>query len=239
MQKGYELRRATSDDLIEYAGTLPFTYASQMCLINAHKLYWRLCLGRTDPGPAESIRCPKRPKMRYRGLEGSEQARALIACAGDISLAAQLACALLYFPALRCAETASLPWSADLGDWLDVMGKGAQPRTVPIHPDLRVLLDEHRADANGSPYVLPGRYPHTHVANNTVNVWCKLAGAAAGLGNVTPHMLRYTAGATMHDEAGDLRAVGEYMGHSRSSLSVTAGYTRSTEKKMRELMNTL
>jgi site-specific recombinase XerC len=175
--------------------------------------------------------------MRYRGLE-REQARSLIEAAGVFSLRHRAVCALLYFASLRCSEAAGLRTSADLGNWLSIVGKGAQSRMVPIHPDLRAALDA-AGPPKGEAYYFPGRRPGTHISPATVNQYVRVAAAAAGLGHVTPHQLRYTSGAAMLDRFGDLRAVGEYLGHSRSSLSITAGYTRTTDAKMFEMTTAL
>jgi site-specific recombinase XerC len=235
---GKSLVRASADDLIDYAeACVPFTYASRQTFINAHRAFWRHHLGKGDEGPADSIRCPGRPKMVYRGLDAAEDAYAVIEAAKKWGRGAHAACALCYYAGLRCAETASLPRTADGGEWLHVMGKGAQPRSNWIHEELRGALDG--LTVNGSPFFLPGRKPDSHVSPNTVNTWVRLAGAAAGLGHVTPHMLRYTSGAIMLDESGDLRGTGEFLGHSPSSMAVTVGYTRTKRAQARALVETL
>lgn len=231
-------RKATLVELIEYADTLPFTYASRNAFIKAHKAYWRLHMKRKDEPLADSLFCPRRPDMVYRGLDGPEEARRVIAAAATMDVRAEAACALGYFTALRCAEIAALPRSAVKGENLNVMGKGAKPRTLPIVDELRDVLDRvHRLE--GTPWTLPGRPKTVHVATNTVLNWVKLAGERAGLGVVTPHMLRYTAGGQMLDESDDLKGTGMFLGHSRNSLSITAGYTRRKEAKLRRLADTL
>lgn len=244
--RGRVLNRATIDDLIDYAETLPFTYGSRQAFINALRAYYRHHLRRAEPTPAESLRCPSRPPMVYRGLESGADARSLIEAAGRWGNAPRAAAALGYYAALRCEEIASLPREGDWGDQLNVMGKGAQPRIVPVHAELRTILDAQVADiekdhrARHSPYFFPGRYSvHAHASTQTVYMWIKVAGADAGLGNVTPHMLRYTSAAVMYESEKDLRATGEYLGHSRSSSAITWGYTRTRDIKMRALMQSL
>ncbi len=244
--RGTTARAATTDDLLDYAATLPFTYWSMQRIINAYKAWWRIYLKRKDDCPADSIRCPSRPRQVYRGLETGHDARTLITAARDLDgLRAQAVCALLYFAALRNEEAASLPMAADQESTLHIIGKGAQSRTVPIARDLRVILDEwfverNRRPQSRSPFMFPGRLYGSPISTNTVNVCVGRAGAAAGLGHVTPHQLRYTAGARMYEFAGaDLRATGVFLGHSASSSAITWGYTRSTDRKLRELADSL
>ncbi len=237
--RGLSARATTVTDVLDYADALPFTYASQQTFIRTLNAYWRLHLRRgASPSPGDSVRCPKRPEQTYRGLDSAEEARALIAAAASIDLRAETAAALCYFAALRCAETATLPRSADEGSDLNVMGKGAQPRTVPIHDDLRDVLDRCYG-LRDSVWMLPGRCISSPVATNTVLTWVRLAGERAGLGRVTPHMLRYTAGGVMLDATDDLHGTAKYLGHSKNSLSITAGYTRRKREKLVTLMNTL
>lgn len=240
-ERGSSARSATADELIAYADAqVPFTYGSRQGIINAYKVYWRLHLRRSGPSPSESIRCPKRPRMIYKGLESGEDARLVIKHAKAISPAAGMAVALLYFAGARCAEAAEMPWSADEGEWIHIMGKGAQPRRVPVHEELRAMLDDYSALRSESSYMFPGRYgPDHHVHTQTVYTWVRVAGAAALQGHVHPHRLRYTFGGSIVDETKDLRAAAELMGHAPSSLGITMGYSRSRIVRLKEAIATL
>lgn len=179
--------------------------------------------------------------MVYKGLDSGEDARLVIKHAKAISDAAGLAVALLYFAGARCAEAAEMPWAADEGAWLHIMGKGAQPRRVPVHEELRATIEEFRTSVRTeSRYMFPGRFgPHHHVHTQTVYMWVRVAGAAAGFGHMHPHMLRYTYGGRIVDETQDLRAAAELMGHAPSSLSVTMGYSRTAVVRLKEAIATL
>lgn len=234
---GTSARSASFEQVLDYADTLAYTYATRNTFIRAYKHYWHH-LKRTGPCAADSVFCPKRPEMFYRGLDDGAAARAVISAAASIDIRAEAACALGYFAALRCAEIAALPRDAVQGDWLHVMGKGARKRELPIVDELDDVLTR-LLGAHESPWALPGRGEGAHVSTNTVLTWVRLAGERAGLGRVTTHMLRYTAGGVMLDETDDLAGVGKYLGHSRNSMSVTSGYTRRKADKLKRLGRTL
>lgn len=237
--RGGAARDATVEDILDYTDALPFTYASRQRFVNAHKAFWRVHLRRPEPAPSTSVFCPKRPEQVYRGLEDGDEARAVIAAAATIDPRAAAGAALCYFAALRCTEAATLSRASDEGEQLDVMGKGAQPRKVPIVDELRDRLDICYRSGAPSTWVLPSQRSRTHVSATTLQTWIRLAGERAGLGRVTPHVLRYTAGGVMLDSTDDLYGTGKYLGHSKNSLSVTAGYTRRTRKRMIELSEKL
>lgn len=237
-EHGSDLRRLTTEELLDYAATLPFTYASQQRLANAVKAYWRHHLKRASPCPAESIRCPTKPPMVYRGLE-PEEARALVAASRAQGSAPHVATSLLYYAGLRVGEVAEMLRASDRGDSLWIVGKGAQTRVVPVHDYLRAALDTYVQNLNGSRWVFPGRLGDTHISTMTVTTWVRVAGFQALGKRVTPHQLRYTYGAAILDGTGNLRLAGEMLGHSKSSISVTAGYTRTRRLEKREALGAL
>lgn len=230
----------TEDDLIGFAATIPFTYASQMQFVCAFKAYWSSAVMRNpDACPAKAVRVPPKPEMTCKAVTGDELDRVLSAASKEgPGVLAQVG--LLYYGALRRFEVAELPRSADYSDWLRFMAKGARIRNVPITDELREILDAYYASRDDdSPWMFPGRMAGTHVSPATVWSNLRIVGAASGVRDLRPHRLRHTAGATMHDATGDLRGTAEFLGHSMSSLSVTAGYTMTKQQRLRELGSTL
>lgn len=234
------LAEIDADTLINYADTLPLTYASRNTIQNAFRALWRHHMGKPDPGPADALYVPPRPPMECKAIETDDVRRLLQAARFEGETCHAIVC-LLYYAALRREETATLLRSGVEGPWLSVTGKGNKVRTLPVHPELRDALDALSALKidEKSPYVFPGRQRGTHISTNTVAVWVRVAAARAGLSRVRPHQLRHSAAATMNDTTGDLRATGEFLGHSRHSLAVTQGYTRTTKQRMVLMMETL
>jgi integrase len=138
--------------------------------------------------------------------------------------------------ALRRFEIAKMEWSrfdTDLA-WYRVTGKYSKTATLPVHRHLIAEL-EYRRD--GSPWVFPGRYEGRHVNPATVGAWCAMVGREAGIDHLTPHELRHTTLAVANDNTQDLRSVQTFARHSKPST--TAGYTRTTATRLREVSDAL
>lgn len=232
--RGTPVERAKWEAIRDYGSTLPNTYATRSQLRNGLRSYWTY-LGRQEC-PAWAVPCPRQPQMICRALEEGQVEKLLIS-AGELGHREHTACLLLYYQALRRAETAALPWAAFLGDgWMRIVGKGRKEARLPVHDRVAAAVAAlERRD--GGAHVFAGRKVGRPVSDATVNLWVRIAGAAAGLGRVTPHMLRHTALATANDRTGDLRSVQTFARH--SSPRTTAGYTRTTERRLRDVLNSL
>lgn len=147
---------------------------------------------------------------------------------------AGLAVALALYLGLRREEMAALRWDAFRAGWVTIVGKGDRSRTLPVHPVVTDLLAKHpRTDET---WVFPGR-DRPHVSPATIWEWIRNVAEAAGVGQVPPHQLRHTCLATANDSTGDLRSTQEWAGHSRPET--TAGYTRTTAKRLTAVMEAL
>lgn len=228
---------ATTTDLLDFADTLPLTYASRMALYSAFTAWWKVNGYKQTLNPASSLNIPKKPEMLWKGLE-KEEAHSLIGHSKQFGPRNYAICCLLYYAGLRNEEAAALLRSAPRDGFLHVMGKGLKPRVIPLHERLAEALEALDTPPDAL-YMFPGRFPKTHISTNTVNVYVGLAGAAAGLGKITPHQLRHTYGGWLVDEFGDLRAAAELLGHSFKSLNVTAGYSRTKQERKREMIDSL
>ena len=85
-------------------------------------------------------------------------------------------------------------------------------------------------------WVFSGRL-NGHVHPATVWTWVVNLAEGAGIERVTTHRLRHTCLATANDNTGDLRAVQDFARHSK--VDTTAGYTRSTERRLRTVMESI
>lgn len=226
------LRRCSPQIVASYVSTTPYTNATRSLIRNALVAYW-LYLGRRE-FPAWVVKVPRKPPMICRALEESEL-EALFCAAQSLGTYEYAAIACMYFAALRREETCSLRWEDFLeGGWLRVVGKYATEHRLPVHEKLVDILGKLPRTFE---WVFPGRLPGTHVSPNTINVWVNLAAARAGLEGISPHRLRHSSLAFANDRTGDLRAVQSFARH--RDPAVTAGYTRATEAKLRQVVGVL
>jgi integrase/recombinase XerD len=145
---------------------------------------------------------------------------------------------LLYASGLRVSELVSLR-IADVeleAGTLTCFGKGSKQRRIPIGRSSihylknyfivrQRLLDGRRSDLlfvekNGSPI-------------SRQKFWKIITGygVSAGLGHVTPHMLRHTFATTLIENGADLRSVQMMLGH--SNINTTQVYTHVTNDRLK------
>lgn len=229
-----ELRRANWRDVRRYADArLPYTYASRQGLRSAIAAYWRY-LGRSN-SPTWAITGPKKKRGTYRGLDTEEQKDRVLDAARKMSPRDYAMHCALYYQGLRREECATLRWDGIDGRSVRGIGKGGYEYEMPLHPRFAEAVKALEPD--GSPYVFPGRWPGTHVSPNTVWMSVRLAGAAAGLGRVTPHMMRHTSISTVLDRTGNARTAAEFARH--HDLSTIHVYTRTAREVLVEGMAAL
>lgn len=229
------LRKAAWRDVRAYANDrLPFTYASRQGLRSAIRSYWAF-LGR-DAAPTWAVESPKKKRGQYKGLDTGEQKDRVLAAAKRSSARDYAILCALYYQGLRREECATLRWDGIDGRSVRGVGKGGYEYELPL--DLR-FVDAIRAlePAPGNPYVFPGRWPGTHISPNTVWMSVRLAGAAAGLGRVTPHQLRHTSIAVVLDTTGNARTAAEFARH--RDLSTIHIYTRTAREQLLQGMSAL
>lgn len=150
------------------------------------------------------------------------------AASGIAGLAVQVA----LYTAGRRSEVASLAWANvdfDRGTITLTRPKVRDRLQLPLHPNLADVLSS-RYDREQQ-WVFPGRYGG-HVAPAMIWEWVRDVATAAGLGRVTPHMLRRTSLTRINDSTRDLRAAQLFAGHSRPET--TALYTRVSDDRMRD-----
>ena len=109
---------------------------------------------------------------------------------------------------------------------LTVIGKGRRQRLVPIPPTtlqaLRNLWKTHKHEQ----YLFPNRYGKSYVSDCSVRVAFKYACAAAGIKDVTPHVLRHSFATRLLEQGVDIRIVQMLLGH--ASIHSTEVYTHLT-----------
>ena len=133
---------------------------------------------------------------------------------------------LLYATGLRVSELAAL----DLGEvdrsarTVRVLGKGRKERIVPFGGQAARALDAYlgqRVESRG-PLVTNRR--GGRLTARAIHTIVRRSARAAGITRrVSPHTLRHTFATHLLDAGADLRAIQEFLGHSR--LSTTQRYT--------------
>lgn len=216
--------------LAEWARTLPNSHSTRGQVAASLRHYWEWT-DRVNP-PAKAIRVPPRPEMVCRTLEAGET-RDLVKVALGWWPQGTVVLMGLYL-ALRRFEIAKAEWRRFDGtlDWYTVMGKRSKTATLPVHPVLRAELEGHR----GEGWVFPGRFGGS-VNPVTVGEWIDHVAKAAGVVDLVPHRLRHTSLTWAVDAGTQLRDVQTFARHSDPGM--TAKYTRTTSRRLREVVEAL
>lgn len=136
---------------------------------------------------------------------------------------------LMYGSGLRLSEVVSLNLNQVLLDegWVHVLGKGQKQRQVPLGRksiDALCRYLPQRIAADGEEALFTNRSGHRlsgRQIENRLNQWAIQKGCDRHL---SPHMFRHSYASHLLQNAHDIRAVQELLGH--SSLSTTQQYTR-------------
>src|SRR6202022_449409 len=110
--------------------------------------------------------------------------------------------------------------------WLHVpLGKLRNDRYIPLHPQLKDLLDEWLARR---PAGLRSRYLFVEhgqrIGHNRVDRAVAHVSASAGIGHVTPHQLRHTLATQAINRGMSLEAIAALLGH--RSMRMTMVYAK-------------
>ena len=114
--------------------------------------------------------------------------------------------------------------------WLRVpVGKLHSDRYIPLHPQLKALLDDwlaERSDALRTNYLFTD-HGRRITASRVDSAVAKVA-RSAGLGRVSPHQLRHTLATQAINRGMSLEAIAALLGH--RSLSMTLVYARIADR---------
>lgn len=150
-------------------------------------------------GPAHSARRPADPgSAAATVIDDGAAAKLLQAARADPDPFVRLAVEFLARTGLRLGEFMDLTTDAvvQIGSayWLrGPIGKLHNDRYIPLHPQLKAMLDEWLADR---PPELRTNYVFMHHGRRISRAWVRKGlyrvAMAAGIGRVTPHQLRHT-----------------------------------------------
>ena len=193
--------------------------------------------------PSTNLETPKSWQSLPHFLTAEEVARLLCApdFSTDLGLRDKTMLEVLYATGLRVTELVSLAaanLNLDLG-FLTVFGKGGKERAVPLGIS---AVEWTRKYIAIRPRLL-GRDKTTatlfineggHVLSRQ-GFWrlIVLYGEKAGIGHITPHLLRHSFATHLLENGADLRSVQMMLGH--SDISTTQIYTHITNERLREI----
>ena len=149
---------------------------------------------------------------------------------------------LFYMTGMRLSElvglkTDSLSFASDS---IRVVGKGNKERLIPLHPDLKPIINKYNdvrkeVDINNSQsYFLTkkGEPVYPKLVYRVVKHYLSMI---TPLQKCSPHVLRHTFATHLLNQGADLNAIKELLGH--ANLSATQVYTHSTFEKLKRNYN--
>jgi integrase len=169
-----------------------------------------------------------------RFIDDAASAKLIHAARADEDPFARLAIELLARTGIRKSELVRLTIDAvvQIGSayWLRIpVGKLHTDRYVPLHPQLKVLLDDwlgRRPEGLRSDlmFIERGR----PVSTNRVDDALAKVAAAAGIGHVAPHQLRHTLATQAINRGMSLEAIAALLGH--KTMTMTMVYARIADR---------
>ena len=169
-----------------------------------------------------------------RFIDDGAAAKLLIATRSDPDLFTRLSVEFLVRTGLRIGELLDVTVDAvvQIGSayWLRVpLGKLHTDRYIPLHPQLKALLDEwteQRPETLRSEYMFVehGR----RVRRSRVAKALDKVATTAGIGHVTPHQLRHTLATQAINRGMSLEALAALLGH--KTLAMTLVYARIADR---------
>jgi integrase/recombinase XerD len=258
---GRTIAGASTDDLRGYLGSLArrrFAASSVARRLSAIRQLYRFLYaeGHRADNPSAVIEGPKRNRALPKVLSIAEVDRLLAQARADMGQADQgapkqlratrLACLIevLYATGLRVSELIALPISAAERNarMLTVRGKGNKERLVPLNDAAKKAMSEYLAllSANGvrqTKWLFPSFGRTGHLTRQHFARELKALAAAAGLRQVSPHVLRHAFASHLLHNGADLRVVQTLLGH--ADISTTQIYTHVLEERLKSLVRDL
>jgi integrase/recombinase XerC len=201
--------------------------------LSAIRSFFRYLLreGETGHNPALGVRAPKVRRRLPATLDADQLDQLLSAPAADPLTSRDLAIMeLFYSSGLRLAELVALNLDQLVAqdDTLEVIGKGAKTRRVPIGAKARQALarwlgQRSRLARSGEPALFVSRRGSrisARAVQQRLGIWSLRRGAPRP---VHPHLLRHSFATHLLESSGDLRAVQELLGH--ADIGTTQVYT--------------
>jgi site-specific recombinase XerD len=169
-----------------------------------------------------------------RFLDDAAAAKLLQAARADTDPFVRLSIEVLARTGMRKSELVNLTIDAvvQIGSayWLRVpVGKLHTDRYVPLHPQLKAMIDEwlaRRPDGLRSDLMFIHKGRRINVRR--VDIALHKVAAVAGIGHVTPHQLRHTLATQAINRGMSLEAIAALLGH--KTLTMTMVYARIADR---------
>jgi integrase/recombinase XerD len=212
-------------------------------LVTVRSLYKFLVLdGHLNRDPSANLDTPKSWQSLPKFLISEEVDRLLDTpdVATDLGLRDKAMLEVLYATGLRVSELVALKLSdlnLDMG-FLLTLGKGSKERTVPLGQSAINWTKKYLTVRSR----LLGKKSSSHLFINAKgqplsrqSFWKLIVGYGekAGIGHITPHLLRHSFATHLLENGADLRSVQMMLGH--SDISTTQIYTHITNERLREV----
>jgi integrase len=169
-------------------------------------------IGYDGPNPAKGIeKFPEQKRDRF--LHADELPRFFQALAEEPDATVRDFLLVCLLCGARRGNVQTMAWADvdfDRRVWRIPTTKTGQPVTVPLSPPLVKLLQDRRINANGSPYVFPGKLAPT--VTNVGKVWAVIR-TRAGLPDLRIHDLRRSLGSWQAMTGASLPIIGKSLGH--------------------------
>ena len=241
-----DLLSLSAGDLADFVRSLhkrsldPKTIARTLVTVRA---FYKFLIqdGHLKLDPSATLEAPKSWDTLPKFLANDEVERLLASpdTATDEGLRDKAMLEVLYATGLRVSELVNLvphDLNLDLG-FIKVFGKGGKERAVPlgitaIEWTRKYLAIRSRIIGSGKSALFITEKGH---ALTRQAFWRMIVsyGEKAGIGHVTPHLLRHSFATHLLENGADLRSVQMMLGH--SDISTTQIYTHITNERLREI----
>lgn len=205
------LAEADAADLTAWFDSLPPTASTRNHALKALRqtAAWMVDSAMRPDDPTVGLERISEPRGMPRPCPAPDR---LLASAHRYGPRAAAFVSLLLFAGLRLSEARLLTWDRIEGGWIEVAGKGARSRTVPVHPRLADALHAWRQRCADPRWVFPSPYGGP-VSEGGVRWWWRRVTSDAGLEGVTPHQCRHRYGTDLYRATGDLAVTQDALGH--------------------------
>jgi len=207
------------------------SFANYMVSVFSLVFNWAIDAGLATGNPAEKVKKIKRPKGKPKANRPwtEDEFKAMMkASPAQI----RIAIALSWFTGIRQGDMCVLPWAAYDGTAINInQMKTGQPLWVPVHRDLKLMLDAEKNKKNGLYVVMNSRgSPYTESGFRAV--FFKIVRDQKEKGNVdtglTYHGLRTTVATRLAEAGAGEHVIMAVTGH--TSEAAVRVYTASAQR---------